>query len=463
MLKVDINSKENRGISFVLDYFNDKKNHDGIKEVIAKAIQKEVQDAKSSRRVLKSTSAHYKKLNLVFSLEGEGKVLVFPHHIPFLKQLDPDDEVMQFDNYFNLYQIDLNKKVGSKVFAAAFENSNNLDNFKDFVQKIIFKDLFKKVSESLIELQNKELDYQMISRFQDSEIPFAFLPEKERFIKSILKLKPFDARKTLKMMSVNKNNCLSASSFESFNKLRLDFIKERLFDQRLSFYDAKKILTQLCENGLVVGFEPLIFGARIIESTAVKGLGVSASSKLDDKIICYIEPFRFGNDFDSYSMDEFKKSVKLLIDSSLQQSGLSATPILHVLDCAIENNVSFEDDLDLDFDSFSKLFFKDFDWSEKSLLVKEKMIQLFPGFNVNLKKTDLSPLCTWLMIRKFCTDPGTLLAKNKETIWVNNEFLENCLSFANALDSNQFVFSEMDDELKEKIFDFCNFFKDNAK
>ena len=71
MLKVDINSKENRGISFVLDYFNDKKNHDGIKEVIAKAIQKEVQDAKSSRRVLKSTSAHYKKLNLVFSLEGD--------------------------------------------------------------------------------------------------------------------------------------------------------------------------------------------------------------------------------------------------------------------------------------------------------------------------------------------------------------------------------------------------------
>ena len=97
MLKVDINSKENRGISFVLDYFNDKKNHVGIKEVIAKAIQKEVQDAKSSRRVLKSTSAHYKKLNLVFSLESEGKVLVFPHHIPFLKQLDPDDEVMQFE------------------------------------------------------------------------------------------------------------------------------------------------------------------------------------------------------------------------------------------------------------------------------------------------------------------------------------------------------------------------------
>ena len=92
---------------------------------------------------------------------------------------------------------------------------------------------------------------------------------------------------------------MSDSSFESFNKLRLDFIKERLFDQRLSFYDAKKILTQLCENGLVVGFEPLIVGARIIESTAVKGLGVSASTKLDDKIICYIEPFRFGNDFDS--------------------------------------------------------------------------------------------------------------------------------------------------------------------
>jgi hypothetical protein len=142
---------------------------------------------------------------------------------------------------------------------------------------------------------------------------------------------------------------------------------------------------------------------------------------------------------------------------------MSATRILHVFDCAIENNVSFEDDLDLDFDSFSKLFFKDFDWSEKSLLVKEKMIQLFPGFNVNLKKTDLSPLCIWLMIRKFCTDPGTLLAKNKEKIWINNEFLENCLSFANALDSNQFVFSEMDDELKEKIFGFCNFFKDNAK
>lgn len=463
MLTVDINQKEKKGISFVLDYLNDKKNHDEIKEVIAEAIQNEVQDAKSSRRVVKSTSAHYRKLNLVFSLEGADKVLVFPHHIPFLKQLDHDDQVMQFDNYFNFYQIDLNKKVGSKTFAAAFENSSNLDLFKDFVQKIIFKDLFKKVSESLIEFQNKELDYQIISRFQDSEIPFAFLPEKERFIKSILKLKPFDARKTLKMMSVNKNNCLSDSSFESFNKLRLDFIKERLFDQRLSFYDAKKILTQLCENGLVVGFEPLIFGARIIESTAVKGLGVSASTKLDDKIICYIEPFRFGNDFDSYSMDEFKKSVKLLIDSSLQQSGMSATPILHVLDCAIENNVSFEDDLDLDFDNFSKLFFKDFDWSEKSLLVKEKMIQLFPGFNVNLKKTDLSPLCTWLMIRKFCTDPGTLLAKNKEKIWINNEFLENCLSFANALDSNQFVFSEMDDELKEKIFDFCNFFKDNAK
>ena len=463
MLTVDINQKEKKGISFVLDYLNDKKNHDEIKEVIAKAIQNEVRDAKSSRRVQKSTSAHYKKLNLVFSLNGPDKVLVFPHHIPFFKQLDSDDQVMQFDNYFNFYQIDLNKKVGSKTFAAAFENSSNLDLFKDFVQKIIFKDFFKKVSEGLIEFQNKELDYQMISRFQYSEIPFAFLPEKERFIKSILKLKPLDARKTLKLMSVNKNNCLSHSSFELFNKLRLDFIKERLFDQKLSFYDAKKILTQLCENGLVVGFEPLIFGARIIESTAVKGLGVVASRNLDDKIICYIEPFRFGNDFDSYSMAEFKKSVKLLIDSSLQQSGLSATPILHVLDCAIENNVSFEDDLDLDFDSFSKLFFKDFDWSEKSLLVKEKMIQLFPGFNANLKKTDLSPLCTWLMIRKFCTDPGTLLAKNKEKILINNEFLENCLSFANALDSNQFVFSKMDDELKEKIFDFCNFFKDNAK
>lgn len=463
MLKVDINSKEKRGISFVLDYLNDKKNHDEIKEVIAKAIQKEVQDAKSSRRVLKSTSAHYKKLNLVFSLEGADKVLVFPHHIPFLKQLDPDDEVMQFDNYFNLYQIDLNKKVGSKVFATAFENSNNLDNFKDFVQKIIFKDLFKKVSESLIELPNKKLDYQMISRFQDSEIPFAFLPEKESFIKSILKLKPFDARKTLKMMSVNKNNCLSASSFESFNKLRLDFIKERLFDQKLSFYDAKKILAQLCENGLVVGFEPLVFGARIIKSTAVKGLGVSASTKLDEKIICYIEPFRFGNGSDSYSMDEFKKSVKLLIDSSLQTSGISASQIIHVLDCAIENNVSFEDDLDLDFDSFSKLFFEDYDWYEKSLSVKEKMIQLFPGFNVHLKKTDLSQLCARLMIRKFCTAPESLLAKNKEKIWVNNEFLENCLSFANALDSNQFVFSEKDDELKEKIFDFCNLFKDNVK
>lgn len=78
MLTVDINQKEKKGISFVLDYLNDKKNHDEIKEVIAEAIQNEVQDAKSSRRVVKSTSAHYRKLNLVFSLEGaEIKFLFF--------------------------------------------------------------------------------------------------------------------------------------------------------------------------------------------------------------------------------------------------------------------------------------------------------------------------------------------------------------------------------------------------
>jgi len=215
------------GMNQVITFLNNDKNHEQIADSIALGIQEEIIKAKKDRDVTSPTQDRFSNIDIYYSVE-KNEIFTFNANFSVNYWLEKKDLLFDYDNFLKLITIELSKKRYSKTFSDAFYNSDNIEAVKEFVKKIIFKDFFLKVSESLLSISNEpQFKDFMLDRFKKKQLPFRFICDKNGFFE---KLTQWSNKHILKELL--KEKMLFPDSKKKFENLRLNYVNNRCLESK---------------------------------------------------------------------------------------------------------------------------------------------------------------------------------------------------------------------------------------
>ena len=443
------------GMNQVITFLNNDKNHEQIADSIALGIQEEIIKAKKDRDVTSPTQDRFSNIDIYYSVE-KNEIFTFNANFSVNYWLEKKDLLFDYDNFLKLITIELSKKRYSKTFSDAFYNSDNIEAVKEFVKKIIFKDFFLKVSESLLSISNEpQFKDFMLDRFKKKQLPFRFICDKNGFFE---KLTQWSNKHILKELL--KEKMLFPDSKKKFENLRLNYVNNRCLESKKNtdIEHYLKVLNKLNDNNLIINLEIiLLLNQAFNDETLLKRnyykLSLSADGEFYN-LLRSIDLKSINKELDKNIIYELKTFAFFLIQYNLN-SYYNYSIALEEITSKILNSfnqigLNLDEKLVLESHNFSSFF--------KSK-VSDAAIPLFKNVEINLSSKDLYYFLKISNELNFDTE-GLKSLFDCKSISFKKDFLENCKKFGDSL-SSDFVFCKDDNQLKKNIEYFYNKFSKN--
>lgn len=439
------------GIHKVINFLNDTKNHEKIAEVIALAIQEEILIAKRGRNATAPTQDRFSNLDVYYLVESE-EVLAVDANYSVKYWIKQKGLSLNYDNFFLLTRIELSKKRNSKAFAEAFYNSNDIEEVKRFVRKIIFKDFFLKSSELLLSISNEaQFEDFMLKGLKDNKIPFRFVCDKIGFFEQLTKWGNVHL-----LREFSNDFMLASESFDKFNHLRLNYVNNSLesllkSEKTIDIESYLKALNRLENNGLIFNLEIITFLNKAFSNESLfKGDYYMLTTFAGDSLYSLLKAIdleTINDELEVETINELKIFAVFLtqyiIGANYYASFAMESLSNKILNSFIKIGLSLDEKLVLKSYNFSS-FFK----SEAS----NSVLRLFKEVDLDLSNKDFYYFLR--VSNEFNFDTESLKTFfNCKKINFNIDFLENCKKFSDSLCSN-FVFCKDDEKLKKNIESF---------
>lgn len=439
------------GIHQVINFLNDTKNHEKIAEIIALAIQEEILIAKRSRNATSPTQDRFSNLDVYYLVESE-EVCVINANYSVNYWIKQNNLSLNYDNFVFLTRIELSKKRSSKAFAEAFYNSNNLEEVKIFVKKIIFKDFFLKSSELLLSISNEsQFEDFMLKGLKDNKIPFRFVCDKIGFFERLTQYSNIHL-----LGEFSKDSMLTNESFDKFNHLRLDYVNNSLesllkSEKNTDIESYLKALNRLENNGLILNLEIITFLNKAFNNEFLfKGDYYTLTTFAGDSLYSLLKAIdleTINDELEVETINELKIFAVFLIkyileahySVSFSMEGLADK----IFSSFIKIGLGLDEKLVLKSHNFSS-FFKN--------KASDSILRLFKEVDIDLSAKDFYHFLR--VSNEFSFDTESLkILFNCKKINFNVDFLENCKNFSDSLCSG-FVFCKDDEKLKQNIESF---------
>ena len=439
------------GIHKVINFLNDTKNHEKIAEVLALAIQEEILAAKRNRNATSPTQDRFSNIDVYYVVESEEVWAVNANYSVnyWIKQ---NGLSLDYDNFLLLTKIELSKKRNSKAFAEAFYHSNDIEEVKSFVKKIIFKDFFLKSSELLLSISNESQfgDF-MLKGLKDNKIPFRFVCDKVGFFERLTQYSNIHL-----LREFSNDFMLTNESFNKFNCLRLDYVNNSLGSTLKSEKTADidsylKVLNRLENDNLISNLEIITFLNKAFNNESLfKGDYVTLTTFAGDELYSLLKAIdleTINDKLESETINELKIFAVFLtqyiIGANYYASFAMESLADKILNSFIKIGISLDEKLVLRSHNFSSFF--------KSK-VSNSVLSLFKEVDLDLSNKDFYYFLR--VSNEFNFDTESLKTFfNCEKINFDVDFLENCKKFSDSLCSS-FVFCKDDEKLKKNIESF---------
>ena len=439
------------GIHKVINFLNDTKNHEKIAEVLALAIQEEILKAKRNRNATSPTQDRFSNIDVYYIVESEEVWAVNANHSVhyWIKQ---NGLSLDYDNFLLLTTIKLSKKRTSKAFSEVFYNSNDLEEVKRFVKKIIFKDFFLKSSELLLSISNEaQFEDFMLKALKENKIPFRFVCDKIGFFKRLTQYSNINL-----LGEFSKDFMLTNESFDKFNHLRLDYVNNSLesllkSEKNTDIESYLKALNRLENNGLILNLEIITFLNKAFNNEFLfKGDYYTLTTFAGDSLYSLLKAIdleTINDKLEVETINELKIFAVFLIQYILE-AHYSVSFSMEVLadkifSSFIKIGLSLDEKLVLKSHNFS-LFFRN--------KASNSILRLFKEVDIDLSDKDFYHFLS--LSNEFSFDTESLKTLfNCKKINFSVDFLENCKKFSDSL-SSDFVFCKDDENLKKNIESF---------
>ena len=440
------------GIHNVINFLNDTKNHEKIAEIIALAIQEEILIAKKNRNATSPTQDRFSNIDVYYLVESKEVWAVNANYSVnyWIKQ---NNLSLNYDNFLLLTKIELSKKRSSKAFAEAFYNSNDLEEVKGFVKKIIFKDFFLKSSELLLSISNdSQFEDFMLKGLKDNKIPFRFVCDKIGFFKKLTQYSNIHL-----LGEFSKDSMLTNESFDKFNNLRLDYVNNSLestlkSEKTTDIESYLKVLSRLENNNLISNLEIITFLNKAFSNKSLFNGNYSVLTTFAGdslySLLKTIDLETINDKLEPKIINELKIFAVFLtqyiIESHYYASFAMESLADKILNSFIKIGLSLDEKLVLRSYNFSS-FFK----NEAS----NSVLRLFKEVDLDLSNKDFYYFLR--VSNEFNFDTESLKTFfNCKKINFNVDFLENCKKFSDLLCYSDFVFCTDDEKLKRNIESF---------
>lgn len=439
------------GIHQVINFLNDTKNHEKIAEIIVLAIQEEILIAKRSRNATSPTQDRFSNLDVYYLVESE-EVCVINANYSVNYWIKQNNLSLNYDNFVFLTRIELSKKRTSKAFAEAFYNSNDLEEVKAFVKKIIFKDFFLKSSELLLSISNEaQFEDFMLKALKENKIPFRFVCDKIGFFERLTQYSNIHL-----LGEFSKDSMLTNESFDKFNHLRLDYVNNSLesllkSEKNTDIESYLKALNRLENNGLILNLEIITFLNKAFNNEFLfKGDYCTLTTFAGDSLYSLLKAIdleTINDELEVETINELKIFAVFLIkyileahySVSFSMEGLADK----IFSSFIKIGLGLDEKLVLKSHNFSS-FFKN--------KASDSILRLFKEVDIDLSSKDFYHFLR--VSNEFSFDTESLkILFNCKKINFNVDFLENCKNFSDSLCSG-FVFCKDDEKLKQNIESF---------
>ena len=439
------------GIHQVINFLNDTKNHEKIAEIIALAIQEEILIAKRNRNATSPTQDRFFNIDVYYIIESE-EVWALNANYSVNYWIKQNDLSFNYDNFLFLIRIELSKKRKSKAFEKAFYNSNDLEDVKSFVKKIIFKDFFLKSSELLLSISNEaQFEDFMLKGLRDNKIPFRFVCDKIGFFKRLTQYSNIHL-----LGEFSKDFMLTNESFDKFNHLRLDYVNNSLesllkSEKNTDIESYLKALNRLENNGLILNLEIITFLNKAFNNEFLfKGDYYTLTTFAGDSLYSLLKAIdleMINDELEVETINELKIFAVFLIkyileahySVSFSMEGLADK----IFSSFIKIGLGLDEKLVLKSHNFSS-FFKN--------KASDSILRLFKEVDIDLSAKDFYHFLR--VSNEFSFDTESLkILFNCKKINFNVDFLENCKKFSDSLCSG-FVFCKDDEKLKQNIESF---------
>lgn len=439
------------GIHQVINFLNDTKNHEKIADVIALAIQEEILIAKKNRNATSPTQDRFSNIDVYYLVESEEVWAVNANYSVnfWIKQ---NDLSLNYDNFLLLTKIELSKKRNSKAFAEAFYNSNDLEEVKVFVKKIIFKDFFLKSSELLLSISNEsQFEDFMFKGLKENKIPFRFVCDKIGFFERLTQWGNIHL-----LREFSKDFMLTNESFDKFNHLRLNYVNNSLesmlkSEKTTDIESYLKAVNRLENNGLILNLEIITFLNKAFNNESLfKGDYATVSTFAGDELYSLLKAIDLETINDQLELETINELkifavflTQYIIGANYYASFAMESLSNKILNSFIKIGLSLDEKLVLKSYNFSS-FFK----SEAS----NSVLRLFKEVDIDLNNKDFYYFLR--VSNEFNFDTESLKTFfNCKKIHFNIDFLENCKKFSDSLCSD-FIFCTDDKKLKQNIESF---------
>lgn len=436
------------GIHKVISFLNDTKNHEKIADVLALAIQEEILAAKRNRNATSPTQDRFSNIDVYYVVESEEVWAVNANYSVnyWIKQ---NGLSLDYDNFLLLTTIELSKKRTSKAFSEVFYNSNDIEEVKSFVKKIIFKDFFLKSSELLLSISNEsQFNDFMLQSLKSNKIPFRFVCDKIGFFKRLTQYSNIHL-----LGEFSKDFMLTNESFNKFNRLRLDYVNNSLESTLKSEKTADidsylKVLNRLENDNLISNLEIITFLNKAFNNESLfKGDYVTLTTFAGDELYSLLKAIdleTINDKLESETINELKIFAVFLtqyiIGANYYASFAMESLADKILNSFIKIGISLDEKLVLRSHNFSS-FFK----SE----VSNSVLSLFKEVDLDLSNKDFYYFLR--VSNEFNFDTESLKTFfNCKKINFDVDFLENCKKFSDSLCSS-FIFCKDDEKLKKNI------------
>lgn len=440
------------GIHKVVSFLNDTKNHEKISEVIALAIQEEILTAKRSRNAFSPTQNRFSNIAVYYIVEYE-EVLAVDANYSVNYWIKQKGLSLNYDNFLLLTIIDLSKKRNSKAFAEAFYNSNDIEEVKSFVKKIIFKDFFLKSSELLLSISNESQfkDF-MLKGLKDNKIPFRFVCDKIGFFERLTQWGNVHL-----LREFSNDFMLASESFDKFNHLRLNYVNNSLesllkSEKNTDIESYLKALNRLENNGLILNLEIITFLNKAFNNESLfKGDYYMLTTFAGDSLYNLLKAIdleMINDELEVETINELKIFAVFLIQYILE-AHYSVSFSMEVLadkifSSFIKIGLGLDEKLILKSHNFSS-FFKN--------KASDSILRLFKEVDIDLSAKDFYHFLR--VSNEFSFDTESLKTLfNCKKINFSVDFLDNCKKFSDSLCSSDFVFCQDDKKLKKNIESF---------
>ena len=440
------------GIHQVISFLNDTKNHEKIAEVISLAIQEEILIAKRGRNATSPTQDRFSNLDVYYLVESE-EVWVLNANYSVNYWIKQNNLSLNYDNFLFLTRVELSKKRTSKAFAEAFYNSNNLEEVKAFVKKIIFKDFFLKSSELLLSISNEaQFEDFMLKALKENKIPFRFVCDKIGFFKRLTQYSNIHL-----LGELSKDSMLTNESFDKFNNLRLEYVnnslESTLKSKKTTDIDSYlKVLNKLENDNLISNLEIVTFLNKAFNNKSLfMGDYATLSTFAGDELYSLLKAIDLETINDQLELETINELkifaiflTQYIIGANYYASFAMESLVDKILNSFIKIGLSLDEKLVLRSYNFSS-FFK----NEAS----NSVLRLFKEVDLDLSNKDFYYFLRVSNEFNFNTESLKTFFNCKK-INFNVDFLENCKKFSDLLCSSDFVFCNDDKKLKKNIESF---------